>query len=194
MVGALTRWVDFSSFTTTSSEAASCYFALLKRTSWEQAIATLLTGLVSEMPLPRRARRHQPSTSLEQASSKGSAWEHITANTLPWQATDPASWLSSFPLTWHTECVLIGVSWTPTSTSAHGSATTRAFLLPLTPGEKGPFQEPQSYFIFTSIFSILPLCYSSCATTWQQLGYWLQSLFCVLLPAAYMVSVVSCAF
>lgn len=185
MIGALTSWVDFSSFTTTSSESASYSFALLKRASWKQAMATLLISLVSKMRLPHRARGHEPSTSLEQASSKGGAWDHITANTLPWQATDWAPQLSSFPLTWHSECVLIFVSWTPTPITACGNATTHAFLLPLMPDEKSPFQQPQSYFRFTSIFSILPFCHSSCATAWQQLGYWLQSLLCVLLPAGY---------
>lgn len=90
---------------------------------------------------------------------------------------------SSFPLTWGSERVLILVSRTPTSTTAHVSATTHTFLLPLTPREKSPFRQPQSYFIFNSIFSILPLFYSSCATIWQWLGHWLWSLFCVLLPA-----------
>ena len=89
--------MDFSSFTTTSSESASSSFALLKRASWGWAMATLLKGLVSEMPLPHCATGHKPGTSLEQASSKGGAWEDVTANALPWQATDRVPWCKQLP-------------------------------------------------------------------------------------------------
>lgn len=97
MIRALTRWVDFDSFTTTSSETASSSFALLKRASRGQAMATLLIGLVSEMPLPHHAVGQKPSKSLEQASSKDGAWRHVTANTLPWQAMDRAPWCEQVP-------------------------------------------------------------------------------------------------
>ena len=94
MTGALSRWADFSSFTVTISKSASSSFALLKRASLGQAV---VTGLVSEMPLHHHAAGHEPCTSLEQVSSKGDAWEHITATTLPWQATDRASWCKQLP-------------------------------------------------------------------------------------------------
>lgn len=93
--------------------------------------------------------------------------------------------VSSLPLTWHGQCVLMVVSWTATSITAHVSDTTCTFLLLPTSGEKGPFQQSQSYFIFTSIFSIFPLCYSSCAPTWPRSGSWLWSRFCVHLPAGW---------
>lgn len=56
---------------------------------WGWAVATLSTGLASEMPLPHCATGHK--------SSKGGAWEHVTTKILPWQATDPVPWYQQLP-------------------------------------------------------------------------------------------------
>lgn len=194
MIGALTSWVDFSSFTTTSSESASYSFALLKRASWKQAMATLLISLVSKMRLPHCARGHKPSTSLEQASSKGGAWDHITANMLPWQATDWAPQLSSFPLTWHSERFLIFVSWTPTPITACGNATTHTFLLPLMLDEKKSFPTATKLFQIHLDFlhsPILPLQLCNSLTAVRLLA----AISFVCTPPSWLYfSVTSCAF
>lgn len=116
MTGALTRKVDFSSFTTTSSVCRSSSSALLKRTFSGWAVATLSTGLAFEMSLPTV----QQDTSPVKVVPRNMSQQKYCLDKLPIQYLG----ISSFPLTWHCECVSTLISWTPTSITAQVSATT----------------------------------------------------------------------
>lgn len=95
MTGALTRWVDFDTFTTSRPESACSSFFLFKKSIIREGYGNCLNR-----PCFQDASSPQgtsPNTSLEQASNRGGAWEHVTVNTLPWQATYWASQCKQVP-------------------------------------------------------------------------------------------------